>query len=115
MTEHIEKHLPSDSENKIIINSSDLPGTYDIGTWWRSGPSYITVTDGELHELAQWIIDTIPLPDVLDTARFIRARPYDAGMYAYFAKVDGVWYDEDGREHTAKWIHAEYYDIKEIV
>lgn len=111
MTEH--EITPSSTETFLITDGPD-PGHYRVGTYIKGKPAAVGLSAAELHALARWITNTIPKPDTLDTARFVRGQDVNCTPRT-LAKFDGHWYDEHGNQLTADSVRQSYDFIEGII
>lgn len=74
----------------------------------------IKLAASQLYELIQVIQNRVPKPSPVKDARFISAFNQTTGEYQVLAKFDGVWYDDNGFEHTEKQVLEDYDEIKVI-
>lgn len=80
------------------------------------GGGVITVTSKQLHNLVESIHNRVPKPSPIKDARFIHARlaAVNPGEYRTLAKVDDLWYDDNGNEYTEEQVLDNYDEIEVI-
>lgn len=102
-------------EGQILLNRSDLTGSAVLGTYDVHGtPAMTPVSDADLREFAEYILEKVPKPSPIKDARFIRAVNRTSNTEAVLARVDGRWYDTSGVRTTESEIIQNYRDIEVI-
>lgn len=91
-------------KGQVLLNRSDLTGSAVLGTYDVHGtPAMTPVSDADLREFAEYILEKVPKPSPIKDARFIQASSGDwpeALDKYYLAKIDGKWCDSRGRRLT---------------
>lgn len=104
---------------RLILNTNyEDPSLYDLGTWRNriepTSAHYVTVDAKFLHELADYILAYIPEPDPLTDARLVHAESKRSLRITTFALIEGMWYDQNGREYSEEHL-LEDFNITEVL
>ena len=74
----------------------------------------LRMTPKDILTLADRIKDFVPKPSPTKGAQFIHARFVFADEYRTLAKIDGIWYSNNGIEYTEQQV-LDNYDAFEVI
>lgn len=80
----------------------------------KESGNVLRMTPKDILTLADDIKDFVPKPSPIENVRYITAIHRTKGEYHVLAKLDGVWYDDNGIGHTEKQVLDNYDEIEVI-